>query len=75
MRAGAITAFAISAFFFLATVSNYLINPALVRAHFVMLVVFPGALAALGVYLWRKADLSTAVEAEIFDEPPENPSV
>jgi hypothetical protein len=73
MRAGAIIAFIFAAMGFLATTQNYLINPALVRANFVSMVVFPRGLAALGVYLWKKADRATAIDAEIVDEPPEHP--
>jgi hypothetical protein len=73
MRVGAIIAFTFAAMGFLATTQNYLINPALVRANFVLMVVFPGGLAALGVYLWRKADRATAIDAEVVDESPGDP--
>jgi hypothetical protein len=73
MKTGAIIAFAFAALGFLVTAQTMLVNPPLVRENLVAMVVFPGGLAALGVYLWRKAGLATAIDAEIVEETPGNP--
>jgi hypothetical protein len=48
----------------------FLVNPDRVRQNFIGMVILPGALAALGAFLWKK---SQPIDAEIVDDPPENP--
>jgi len=74
VRIGALVLIAIGAMGLMTTANLFLINPARFRDDFVGLLILPGVLIALGVYLLKRSRSPTVIDAEIVDDPPENPA-
>jgi hypothetical protein len=67
MKVGGIVLVAVGAMGLSGTAQLFLAEPDRVRLNFIGMVILPGALIALGVFLWKK---SQPIDAEIVDDPP-----